>query len=336
MNKLHTFAGCCALALAMSSPLFAATFQGTSTDITDFTNGSEVSTRGTLVDAVNLINDDQGTPDVTINGVLFKGIAPGQFHEAGESFAEASFVYHGGDGYQDVNLWTSGGAYDLLADSQLYGVDKGEINYGDGFGVVNLTPGTRYELQIFMLDDRADVTKSFPLQFQQVTFTGNVDEYVPYDPAPADLGYMEGITIGGAGVTHANGEIATIRFSIDEGFNGIFVNTWNAGAFNGMQLRLLGLPGDYNGDNAVDAADYNVWKSAFGSTSQLAADGSGNGIVDAADYTIWRDSAASGSGSLVAAGVPEPGTMLLVMTCLTLGAAVGRARGEHRRCAIAL
>jgi hypothetical protein len=307
----------CTILAALASPAAAAIFNGSSADITDFENGSEVSTRGTLIDAINLINDDESTPSTIINGVLFKSVAPGQFHEAGESFAEASFVYHGGQTYQDVNLWTSGGAYDLLADSQLYDVDSGEVNYGDGYGVVNLAPGNLYELQIFMLDDRSGVDKNFPLQFQQIEFTGNVDEFVPRDPAPADLGYMEGITIGGAGVTQANGEIATIRFSIDPGFNGIFVNSWNGGAFNGMQLRLLGMLGDYNRDTVVNDADYGVWKGNFGSTTELAADGNGDGVVDAADYTIWRDAlGAGGSGSLSGSVVPEPHAILLAVAAL--------------------
>ena len=55
----------------------AATFSGSSADITDFAGGSEVSTAGTLIDAVNLLNDNVGGVGVstTINGVLFKGIA---------------------------------------------------------------------------------------------------------------------------------------------------------------------------------------------------------------------------------------------------------------------
>ena len=57
----------------------AATFSGSSADITDFAGGSEVSTAGTLVDAVNLLNDNVGGVGVstTINGVLFKGTQPG-------------------------------------------------------------------------------------------------------------------------------------------------------------------------------------------------------------------------------------------------------------------
>jgi len=72
-------AGLCATLLASSA--LAANFSGSSHDITDFANGSEVSTAGTLIDAVNLLNDNVGGVGVstTINGVLFKGTAPGQF-----------------------------------------------------------------------------------------------------------------------------------------------------------------------------------------------------------------------------------------------------------------
>jgi hypothetical protein len=78
--------------------------------------------------------------------------------------------------------------------------------------------------------------------------------------------------------------------------------------------------GDFNGDGRVDSADYDVWKTHFGSTTQLAADANGNGIVDAADYTIWRDhfvptgSAAFGQ----AASVPEPSTMVILGSLVVL------------------
>jgi hypothetical protein len=68
-------------------------------------------------------------------------------------------------------------------------------------------------------------------------------------------------------------------------------------------LDTVFIAGDYNGDGAVNSADYNYWRSTLGQINSLAADGSNNGLVDAADYVTWRKHAAGvGSGS----GVPEP------------------------------
>lgn len=50
------------------------------------------------------------------------------------------------------------------------------------------------------------------------------------------------------------------------------------------------LPGDYNGDNVVNAADYTVWRDTLGSPSvQFAgADGDGSTVIGQADFQVWR------------------------------------------------
>ena len=54
------------------------------------------------------------------------------------------------------------------------------------------------------------------------------------------------------------------------------------------------LPGDYNFNGVVDAADYSVWRDTVGSTNDLRADGSGaaagvpDGVVDELDYDFWK------------------------------------------------
>jgi hypothetical protein len=48
------------------------------------------------------------------------------------------------------------------------------------------------------------------------------------------------------------------------------------------------LPGDYNFNREVDAADYVIWRKTLGSNSDLRADGSGDGTVDQDDHALWR------------------------------------------------
>jgi hypothetical protein len=71
------------------------------------------------------------------------------------------------------------------------------------------------------------------------------------------------------------------------------------------------LPGDYNRDGDVDAADYAVWRDTLGSDDLLSADGSGNGTIDLADYEIWRANFALNGAPVLAHTVPELSTLLL-------------------------
>jgi hypothetical protein len=95
-----------------------------------------------------------------------------------------------------------------------------------------------------------------------------------------------------------------------------FSPTFNFASFAENPAAAPGpfLPGDFNQDGSVDAADYGLWRNQFGATSDSAADGNGNGTVDAADYVIWRKAfiATAQSASLNrAANVPEPTSALL-------------------------
>ncbi len=87
------------------------------------------------------------------------------------------------------------------------------------------------------------------------------------------------------------------------------------------------LPGDFNGDGVVDAADYVAWRQGLGTTFTQS------------DYNVWRThfgASGGGSGSTVSgelspagtspfpAGVPEPATALLALSIAPATALFGR------------
>lgn len=86
-----------------------------------------------------------------------------------------------------------------------------------------------------------------------------------------------------------------------------------------------GVPGDYNGNGTVDAADYVLWRNGGPLLNEVDT----LGTVDSADYTAWRaqfgKTAGSGSG-LGGANVPEPAAM----TLLVIGLLAATARRATR------
>jgi hypothetical protein len=137
------------------------------------------------------------------------------------------------------------------------------------------------------------------------------DGYIDLDGGINDTvaGLMLGGTIMPAGTYGATGSGAT-NIS-DEYFAGSGIIT-NA---------ATGIPGDYNGNGVVDAADEVLWRKG----GTLANDFTpGN---QASDYDFWRSrfgattNPGSGSG-LKTSAVPEPSTMVLtgcLVSLLTLG-----------------
>lgn len=65
------------------------------------------------------------------------------------------------------------------------------------------------------------------------------------------------------------------------------------------------LPGDYNGDNVVSAADYTVWRDQLRTLgAAVRADGNEDGVVDHRDYAVWLTN--FGATVVPVISVPEP------------------------------
>jgi len=81
----------------------------------------------------------------------------------------------------------------------------------------------------------------------------------------------------------------------------------------------VALPGDYNANGRVDAADYVVWRRALGTLNTLPNDNTPGWVVPA-DYNVWRANfgrtAGAGLAASTAAPVPEPSFYTLVALCV--------------------
>ena len=82
-------------------------------------------------------------------------------------------------------------------------------------------------------------------------------------------------------------------------------DTAGAVAVSAPLVLHVSLPGDYNGNGFVDAADYVLWRKGLGTTYTQA------------DYGVWRShlgqSAGSGLGAIAGAAVPEPEIVVMLM-----------------------
>lgn len=78
------------------------------------------------------------------------------------------------------------------------------------------------------------------------------------------------------------------------------------------RFEVAGVPGDYNNDGSVDAADYTVYMDNLGAdASVLNGNGSGGAVVGQADYSHWHSQFGNSVSSGPSASVPEPSTIAL-------------------------
>lgn len=175
------------------------------------------------------------------------------------------------------------------------------------------------------------------LQPGDMLSSGDVFEFEPNLNDPGTLAYVRNsLAQGQLGFTFSSlfepsGQSSSVSypdFYLDD--LDVGPNPNGAGPTIALNVTILpegptGPAGDYNGDGAVDGADFLVWQRSLGAASAPAgsgADGNASGVVDAGDLTVWKDHFGSIGGTPVAA-VPEPSATVL--------AAVGALRLLRRR-----
>jgi hypothetical protein len=132
--------------------------------------------------------------------------------------------------------------------------------------------------------------------------------------------------------TTAPAGTVSVRVSVEglDMFNS-FINPQSAffDDFSLITTAEPGVPGDFNEDGKVDAADYAKWRANDGPNNPLPND---NGVATQADrYTLWVNNfgsmAGAGSGSALGA-VPEPSSLLLLAWAALGMIAAGRRQGR--------
>ena len=91
------------------------------------------------------------------------------------------------------------------------------------------------------------------------------------------------------------------------------------------------MPGDFNGNGNVDAADYVKWRKNEGTFAIMANDPYFGTKIDQDQYNVWRANfgntgPGSGGGAGLSGAVPEPGTFVLMLVAAA-GLACRRSRG---------
>ncbi len=157
------------------------------------------------------------------------------------------------------------------------------------------------------------------VQGQSVTLSGSVVALSPTASKVAFIDWGDGSTEDfvdlGPGQQNLN---LTHQYTSNGTFEiGAYASDYQASASAVQSVTVAPvLPGDYNQNQTVDAADYVLWRKTLGTTGLPAysgADGSGNGGIGQEDYGVWRANfgqtlpppvAGSGADSVTASAAP--------------------------------
>jgi hypothetical protein len=181
-----------------------------------------------------------------------------------------------------------------------------------------LTAGVPQNLGLFDVDaSTADLTVG--------AIAGSGTLAKTFNSADGSVNYPEGATVSAVfGSTTYNWKISySGNITWTDQDNSVVSTITGMGTGTDVVLMGLssvsnGVPGDYNNNGVVDAADYTIWRSQLGQPSTLPnRDSTNSGAVNAQDYTFWKshfgNHAGPGAGLGAGAAVPEPSTLMLAV-----------------------
>lgn len=247
----------------------------------------------------------------------------------------------------DVAIYTSALTEAELDDVFLNGITPPiaplslEVNRATGEVIMKNDSTVDYDLNLYKITGSLDVSEWNSLQDQDLAAfpagdgTGNGWEE---GGGSSDTELGEAYLLGDSTFTTAQTSISlgNIYDELSEAEDLIFryrdvaTGGFVPGEVNYVGVAPVGLPGDFNSDNTVDAADYTVWRDNLGGdSSALNGNGSGSATVVQADYDLWvANYGNSGGGSASAAAVPEPGTLSITLVAvLAMLAGPRKSRG---------
>jgi len=152
---------------------------------------------------------------------------------------------------------------------------------------------------------------------------------------PTFAGFPSGVTSGNyeqmfdlTSASSYNPTFITASGGVGQAMNALFLALHDGKAYlnihttahEGGEIRgfLFQVPGDYNDNGVVDAADYVLWRGSENETGEgLQADSNNDNVIDIEDYNEWRslfgndrdDGHHHGSG----AAVPEPSALVFTL-----------------------
>jgi hypothetical protein len=216
-------------------------------------------------------NNDYMTIDVDVTGAMIHTDSQEAFRIGGGENSSADFDISG-NGFVDVT-----GEFELFAGSLLSLSDNGKVT-----------------LREFVLEDEDDLGNPIFIPFTKTDLINLVTGY-------ATQGWFEGLTD-----TYSGSETLT---GLGNGL--AYYEEATSISIVAANVEVAGLPGDFNSDDIVDAADYVVWRKNETDNSPLPND---NGLTTQAErFDLWRNNfGAQGGGGAVAGSVPEPSTLALL------------------------